>query len=93
MHIDIAGQAVELDRQPPGEADQQPHGYQRDAERDEKAAEGTFEYRHFSAYTREPMHRGDLRCSRNATTIRREEPASREDRHEYCRHLRLRPYR
>jgi hypothetical protein len=40
VYVDIAGQVAELDRQPPGEADQQPHGYQRDAERDEQAAEG-----------------------------------------------------
>ena len=40
MHVDIAGQAAELERQPSGEADQHAHDYQRDAERDEKAAEG-----------------------------------------------------
>ena len=40
MYVDIAGQVAELDRQPPGEADQQAHGDQRDAERDEQAAQG-----------------------------------------------------
>ena len=40
MYVDIAGQVAELDRQPSGEADQQAHGYQRNAERDEQAAEG-----------------------------------------------------
>src|ERR1035437_197329 len=35
VHVDIAGQVAELDRQPPGEADQQARDYQRDAERDE----------------------------------------------------------
>src|ERR1035437_8622807 len=40
VHVNIAGQAAELDRQPPGEGNQQARGGQRDAERDEQAAEG-----------------------------------------------------
>ena len=40
MDVDIAGQVAEPDRQPPGVADQQAHGHQRNAERDEQAAEG-----------------------------------------------------
>ena len=39
MDVDIPGQVAELDGQPSGEGDQQADGDQRDAERDEKAAE------------------------------------------------------
>ena len=37
---DIAGQVAQLDRQAPGEADQQARGHQCDTEHDEQAAEG-----------------------------------------------------
>ena len=46
-----------------------------------------------AAMKEKPTEGGDLLCSRNATTMRREEPAWRDDRHEYCRHLRSRSHR